>query len=49
MKGKTKDHLGDLGICGRKITKWILWDMIMWTGFIWFRIVTSGRLCEHSN
>jgi hypothetical protein len=23
--------------------------MVVWTGLIWLRIVTSGGLCEHGN
>jgi hypothetical protein len=36
----------DLGIDGRVILKCIIkiWVMRMLTGFIWLRIVTSGRL-----
>jgi hypothetical protein len=40
-----RDHLQDLGF-DRIILKWILkkQDEGMWTGFIWLRIGTSGRL-----
>jgi hypothetical protein len=39
-------HLGDPGIHGRVILEWILKNqgVRVWTGFIWFRIGTSGRL-----
>jgi hypothetical protein len=35
-------------IGGREILKWILKGVRVWTGFIWLRIGTSGRFCEHS-
>jgi len=36
--------LGDLGIDGRKILKWVIneQDMRVWTVAIWFRIGISG-------
>jgi hypothetical protein len=43
---KTRDHLEDLGVDRRMIFKWIVKreDGRVWTGFIWLRIGTSGRL-----
>jgi len=37
------DHLGDPGVDGRIILRWILrkWDVGVWTGSSWFRIWTG--------
>jgi len=38
------DRLGDPGIDGRIILRWILgkWDVGVWTGWSWLRIGTGG-------
>jgi hypothetical protein len=41
---RERDHLGDLGIVGIVILKWIFkkWNGEAWTGVIWLRIGTGG-------
>jgi hypothetical protein len=36
----------DVGIVGKIILKWMLekYDGAVWTGLVWFRILTSGGL-----
>jgi len=43
---KERDHLGDPGMDGRIILRWILrkWDVGVWSGLIWLRIGTGGGL-----
>jgi len=38
------DHLGDPGVDGRIILRWISrrWDVGIWTGLSWPRIETGG-------
>jgi hypothetical protein len=45
-KLRARDYLEDLGIEGRIILKWIFkkWDEKAWSGLIWLRIGTGGRL-----
>jgi hypothetical protein len=40
------DHSQDLGVGGRVILEWILGEYCgkVWTGCVWLRIWTSGRL-----
>ena len=37
---RERDHLGDTGVDGRIILRWIFrkWDVGIWTGSIWLRI-----------
>jgi len=42
-KPERKSHLGDPGLDGGIILRWILrkWDVGLWTGLKWLRIVTG--------
>ena len=43
---RERDNLGDPGVDGRKILRWIFrkWDGGTWTGLIWLRIGTGCGL-----
>ena len=43
-KHEGKNHMGDRGVDGRIILRWIFrkWDLGVWTGSIWVRIATGG-------
>jgi len=43
---RERDHLGDPGVDGRIILRWIYkkWDVGVWTGSSWLRIGTGGGL-----
>jgi hypothetical protein len=42
---REKDHLGDPGVYGRIILRWIFkeWDVEVWNGMSWLRIGTGGE------
>jgi hypothetical protein len=48
---KGRDHVQDLGVDVRIILEWVLWKYggKVWTGRIWFRMRTSGGLCERGD
>jgi len=48
---RERDHLGDPGVDGRIILRWIFrkWDVGIWTGSSWLRIGTGGGICEFGN
>ena len=41
---RERDHLGDPGVNGRIILRWIFrqWNVEVWTGLSWLRIGTGG-------
>jgi len=41
---RERDHLGDTGVDGRIILRWIFrkWDVEVWTGSSWLSIGTGG-------
>ena len=41
---KERDYWGDPDVDGRIISRWIFrkWDVWVWTGSSWLRIVTGG-------
>jgi len=41
---KERDHLGDPGLGGRIVLRWIFrkWDVGVWTGSSWLSIGTGG-------
>jgi hypothetical protein len=43
---RERDHLGDPGVCGRIIFRWIFmkWNVGALTGSIWLRIRTGGEV-----
>jgi hypothetical protein len=43
-KPEKREHLGDPGVDGRIILRWIFrkWNMAVWTGSSWLRIGTGG-------
>jgi len=43
-KPEGEDHLGEPGVDGRIILRWIVrkWDVGLWTGWSWLRIGTVG-------
>jgi len=42
---RERNHLGDPGIDGRILSRWIFrkWNLGVWNGSIWLRIGAGGR------
>jgi len=42
-KPEGKDYLGDPGVDGKTVLRWIFrkWDVVVWTGSSWIRIGTD--------
>ena len=50
-KPEGRDHLGDPGVDGRIILRWIFrkWDVGVWTGSIWLRKGQVAGTCGCGN
>jgi len=48
---RERDHLGDPGVDGRIILRWIFrkWELGAWTRSSWLRIGTCGGTCDCGN
>ena len=48
---KERDHLGDLGVVGSIILRWIFrkWDVVVWTGSSWHTIGQVAGTFECGN
>jgi len=50
-KLRERNHLGDPGVDGRIISRWIFrkWDVGVWTGSSWLKTGTGAGTCECGN